>query len=387
MRLAFWTPIRIARDPSKDTAALWQTAGSWALLIVYVALIPCLTIGCRGPVPSNRFSAPPPIRVWVSPDGTSLAVCAAGEDTGTRLYLAPVGQAETTARKIPLATILVGDVAWLIGSKGIMFSNMRYGWFPVGRRSVFELLVAGDGADAPERLAISRDVPYCDVSVSPSGTWAAVTRPEVAARQPSSVVQLLHLGSTCRVIGQWQTARGAYGLGLEWIGPNDRLFFPLWDEWDRNRIAVIHPSGSETFQADTIRTAMEVDCVYPSPPGSHIAYQSPSSDGGGGVEQLRLLDVAAGTETVVARQTGLRQVAWSPDGNSLAFVESPSGNLIVHEIGMQSQRVIAHEVSRLADGSPWTEQHGVVYLRGREVWVASPDGSSHKRLLIASELP
>jgi hypothetical protein len=111
-----------------------------------------------------------------------------------------------------------------------------------------------------------------------------------------------------------------------------------------------------------------------------VAYQTHAAVAGHGDEQLRLMSVVDGKEDVVAERTSLGQIAWSPDGSSLAFMESPSSNLVAYDVGKHRRWLMAEGVSRLPQGVAWTGQ-GIFYLVDGELRVSLADGSSHATVL------
>ena len=353
--------------PGFHWAMLRRFAGrgrTWLVLLAW-ALCPLSSCG-----PSTQVKPPSTLAaerrwkpVWVSPTGRSLAVSGATE---SQFYMARLAGGKVTIEHVPLAADFVGAASWLPDDAGVMVV--------VGRGSASELVVARPDARGLEWCVSGGNLAYCELSVSPSGHWVAVTRPNPSSAQPSTLVQVLDLRKGCEVAGSWPTSRGAYGLGLVWTGGPDRLFFPLWTESARNRIAVVRPDHATPPELRTVATRTQVDYARPSPDGLSVAYQTRGSFGGHGDEQLRLMTLADGEESILAEHTSLGQIVWSPDGSSLAFVDLPSSNLVAYDPGKHRQRLIAEDVSRLAEGVAWTEQ-GVFYLVDGELRVALPDGS------------
>jgi subtilase family serine protease/Tol biopolymer transport system component/flagellar hook assembly protein FlgD len=136
-------------------------------------------------------------------------------------------------------------------------------------------------------------------------------------------------------------------------GPDTEEADPAWAP-DGHRLAFFSESATEAHLSlrdlDQATTRLLVAVPLPqtlnfarwSPDGTRLAYLLGTTDGG--PYELRILDLAAGSEATVATQVWPAASSWSPDGGRLSYTLDAPRRVVIQELANGS-------VSEVTDGS------------------------------------
>ena len=303
---------------------------------------------------------------------------------------------------IPAAVIVVVTLSTAVGGASAasdvprrpMIASRHAGWFPDGRRIVFEsnlerptlayaigealafddpgLDVYVAAADGTNLVNMTRDHPDgADIfpSVSPDGTRIAFLRRE------GSVMHLAVVGldgAPARVI-----ARDVRGVQPTWSVDGREIAFTACCEDEGAQHYAIGPTGEGRRRIG--------EGFYPiawSPDGSRVAFFG-FPDGYPGI---RVVDRDGGSPRVVARP-GVSEtdwVSWSNDSAMLAFDTEGSGR---YEFGVGIAPAAGGAITRLVDGLPraprpaWSPVERRLAFGGVDLWTI--DASSGTSRLVA----
>ncbi len=309
-----------------------------------------------------------------SPDGAFLAVLA--HRTGTdSLWLLDLsaGEANTLVHVATVHMIPIRTLRWLPDSSALTYVH----WDTANERTQVWLFRPAEGTR--EFVFEEQGFGIWNAAVSQSGEWLAISRLAVPGELKTklSLLSLPH----CEEVASWVVDRGSATFGFVWDQDGRVLTFPYPHGGVGNQIGLVRVSADGKIDTSVVGTTNGVYAVFPGPCDAKVGYVHGRWGESGKWElAFDVVDVERGTETDTAWPLRSARLAWSPEGDAIAYV-SPDGALRIVDLGRLSARLLRPEVGSLVGGHAWASAGEIIvqcsgpYVDSVEFHAVPTDGS------------